>query len=62
MSYRKILQASWKRRHGFQRRSGAAAGGEVLGARSAPARLSPSRRLRHQVFTRLVRDLDARGG
>ncbi len=65
VSYREILQASWNQRHGFRSArpaDTASDGGEVFGARSAPARLSPSRRLRQQVFTRLVRDLETRGG
>ncbi len=63
MSYRDLLQASWQCRHGFVTARGVAGAHAGLFAnRPAPARPSPSQRLRQGIFTRLLRDLEARGG
>ena len=63
-SYRQLLRSSWRARHGiFGARTGAGRHlPRVFAARSAPARLSPTRRFRQRVFTRLLRDLESPGG
>ncbi len=67
MNYRKILQASWERRHGFLK--GSAPGEHAMtgkttrgfASRPGPRPLSPARRLRQGVFSRFLRNLEGRG-
>ncbi len=63
MELREILRDSWRRRRGAlsRRDTTAGAGGLVIGGQRRQ-KTSPHRQLRIQVFDRLLRDLETRGG